>query len=77
MAYQSTESPQHPDPVQMNVHFLRGISPGPLKVSIRTIRPGKQFDNLYAELYQHVSVAPARVFELADTLLAAGPIKTH
>ncbi|KAI0043954.1 hypothetical protein FA95DRAFT_1497832 [Auriscalpium vulgare] len=46
----------HPDPIHVTNYFLRGASIGPYEVHMRTVRAGKSFTNMTAELIQEGSV---------------------
>ena len=54
-AVQSQASTAHPDPVHLNVQFLRPVSIKEIEVHVKTVRTGKQFTNLAIDLIQAVS----------------------
>ncbi|KIO33262.1 glycosyltransferase family 90 protein [Tulasnella calospora MUT 4182] len=42
----------HPDIIHLSSQFLRATVPGPMEIRILTVRTGKQFTNLTAEVHQ-------------------------
>ncbi|KAJ7617509.1 thioesterase-like superfamily-domain-containing protein [Mycena polygramma] len=45
-------STSHPDPVQVTAHFLQATSVAPFEVRVRTLKRGRGFTNLIADLVQ-------------------------
>ncbi|KAJ7274121.1 thioesterase-like superfamily-domain-containing protein [Mycena rebaudengoi] len=49
--YQSTTS--HRDPIHVTAHFLQATSIAPFEVRVRTLKKGRGFTNVLADLIQH------------------------
>jgi len=71
LRYQS--STPHRDPVHISAHFLRATSVGPFEVHVHTIRAGRSFSNLQADLIQDglTRVTAHSVFGILDP--SSGP----
>ena len=58
-AIQHQATTAHPDPVHLNLQFLRVISVSQVEIHIKNVRVGKQFTNLGVDVIQGVGVAVA------------------
>ena len=54
--YQSNTG--HRDPLHVTAHFLRSTAVSPFEVEIRTLKTGRGFTNITAELVQRVRPLP-------------------
>jgi len=54
MQYQA--SSKHPDPINITAHFLATVHVEPFEVRIKTIKKGRGFSTLIAELVQKVNI---------------------
>lgn len=54
MEHQRERSSPHRDPIHVTAHFLRSTAVAPFKVHVRTLRTGRGYSNILAELKQKV-----------------------
>ncbi|KAG6856237.1 hypothetical protein H0H87_006170 [Tephrocybe sp. NHM501043] len=59
----------HQDPIHVTAHFLRSSQPTQFEIRVRTLRTGRGFTNLTAELYQQgtVTVSTQQIFGINST----------
>ncbi|KAG6876759.1 hypothetical protein C0993_000586, partial [Termitomyces sp. T159_Od127] len=61
---------RHPDPIHVTAHYLRSSQPSEFEIRVRTLRTGRGFTNLTAELYQQgtVTVSTQQIFGVNSVL---------
>ncbi|KAG6860359.1 hypothetical protein C0995_012253 [Termitomyces sp. Mi166 len=61
---------RHPDPIHVTAHYLRSSQPSKFEIRVRTLKTGRGFTNLTAELYQQgtVTVSTQQIFGINSVL---------